>query len=121
MAITNQERIGRALELLRDGLRPFVEREMQAAFGEKWIKVAEEGFPSTKLKGGMVFTDPVNLLSILPLGQQLATAPADSRASIHAIADSLLSMRDRSTLAGVFAFCVGALMYYALFYLVLKA
>jgi len=58
----------------------------------------------------------VNLLSILPLGQQLATAPADSRASIHAIADSLLSMRDRSTLAGVFAFCVGALMYYALFY-----
>ncbi|OLE24676.1 MAG: hypothetical protein AUG44_18415 [Actinobacteria bacterium 13_1_20CM_3_71_11] len=25
-------------------------------------------------------------------------------------------MRDRSTLAGVFAFCVGALMYYALFY-----
>ena len=58
----------------------------------------------------------VNLLSILPLGRHLATAPADSRASIHAIADSLLSMRDHATLAGVFAFCVGALMYYALFY-----
>lgn len=58
----------------------------------------------------------VSLLSILPLGQQLVTAPAESRAPIHAIADSLLSMRDHSTLAGVFAFCVGALMYYALFY-----
>jgi len=58
----------------------------------------------------------VSLLSILPLGQHLATAPTDSRAPIHAIADSLLSMRDHSTLAGVFAFCVGGLMYYTLFY-----
>jgi putative DNA methylase len=28
MAITNYERVGKALELPRDGLRPFVEREM---------------------------------------------------------------------------------------------
>ena len=58
----------------------------------------------------------VSLLSILTLGQQLATAPADNRAPIHAIADSFRSMRDHSTLAGVFAFCLGALMYYTLFY-----
>jgi hypothetical protein len=58
----------------------------------------------------------VGLLSILTLGQQLATAPADNRAPIHAIADSLRSTRDHFTLAGVFAFCVGALMYYTLFY-----
>ncbi len=31
MAITNQERVGKALELLRSGLGPFVEREVQAA------------------------------------------------------------------------------------------
>ncbi len=31
MAITNQERIGKAMELLRAGLAPFVEREIQAA------------------------------------------------------------------------------------------
>jgi hypothetical protein len=30
MAITNQERIAKALDLLKAGLRPFVEREMQA-------------------------------------------------------------------------------------------
>jgi Domain of unknown function (DUF4386) len=58
----------------------------------------------------------VSLLSIRHLGQQLATAPDDSRAPIHTIADSLLSMRDHSALAGVFAFSVGALMYYTLFY-----
>src|SRR4051812_33026419 len=65
MAITNQERVGRALEFVRDGIRPFVEREMKASFGENWIKVAEEGFPNIKFKGGMVFTDPSNLLAIL--------------------------------------------------------
>ncbi|MCY2954918.1 MAG: Swt1 family HEPN domain-containing protein, partial [Planctomycetota bacterium] len=65
MAITNYERVGKAIDLLREGLRPFVEREMKATHGEQWVKVAEEGFPNLRLKGGMVFTDPANLLSIL--------------------------------------------------------
>lgn len=34
MAITNQERVGKALELLKAGLAPFVEREVQAATKE---------------------------------------------------------------------------------------
>ena len=36
MATSNHERVGRALELLRDGLRPFVERELQARYGAGW-------------------------------------------------------------------------------------
>jgi len=31
MAITNQERVGKAMELLRAGVAPYVEREVQAA------------------------------------------------------------------------------------------
>ena len=31
MAITNQERVGKGMELLRSGLASFVEREVQAA------------------------------------------------------------------------------------------
>jgi len=58
----------------------------------------------------------VSLLTVLHLGQQLATAPADDPSAIHAIGDSLLSMRDHATLSGALAFCVGALLYYALFY-----
>ena len=58
----------------------------------------------------------VSLLSILPVGRQLATAPADNQAPIQAIADVLLSMREHSTLVAVFAFTLGALMYYTLFY-----
>ncbi|MGB9625312.1 MAG: Swt1 family HEPN domain-containing protein [Phycisphaerae bacterium] len=43
MAITNHERVGKALELLNAGLKPFVERELKAALGEKWEEAAREG------------------------------------------------------------------------------
>src|ERR1035437_9748666 len=36
MAMTNYERVGKGLELLRDGLRPYVERELQARYGDRW-------------------------------------------------------------------------------------
>jgi hypothetical protein len=35
MAITNQERVGKAMELLRAGLGPFVEREMRSVYQDK--------------------------------------------------------------------------------------
>jgi predicted AAA+ superfamily ATPase len=40
MTISNSERVGRALELLRDGLYPFVEREMRAKYGDNWVLTA---------------------------------------------------------------------------------
>ncbi len=36
MAKTNHGRVGEALELLNEGLRPFVERELRAAHGDGW-------------------------------------------------------------------------------------
>nr|MBA3352356.1 hypothetical protein [Blastocatellia bacterium] len=39
MAITNTERVGKAMELLREGLRPFVQRELKAEYGEQtWFE-----------------------------------------------------------------------------------
>lgn len=35
MAITNHERVGKALELLRAGLAPFIEREFRSTFGQR--------------------------------------------------------------------------------------
>lgn len=58
----------------------------------------------------------VSLLSILPVGQQLATAPVDNRAVMRTMAESLLSVREHSTLVAAFALTLGALMYYTLFY-----
>jgi len=37
VAITNQERVGKALDLLRAGLVPFVEREMKAQHAQLWF------------------------------------------------------------------------------------
>lgn len=42
MAITNHDRVGRALDLLKEGLRPFVERELKAYYGTYWITKATE-------------------------------------------------------------------------------
>jgi len=42
MAQGNHERVGRALELLNEGLKPYVERELKAAFKTDW---------AAKLKG----------------------------------------------------------------------
>ncbi|HNS51670.1 MAG TPA: Swt1 family HEPN domain-containing protein [Anaerolineae bacterium] len=44
MAITNHERVGKALDLLKEGLAPFVERELHAKFGKYWITRATEGW-----------------------------------------------------------------------------
>jgi len=41
MAITNHERVGRALELLRTGLAPYVERELKSAYKGKAQEQAE--------------------------------------------------------------------------------
>ena len=35
MAITNHERVGKALDLLRDGLAPFVEREFTSRYARR--------------------------------------------------------------------------------------
>jgi predicted AAA+ superfamily ATPase len=44
MAMTNQERVGKALELLRAGLAPFVERELKNRHGKYWISTVTSGW-----------------------------------------------------------------------------
>ena len=41
MALSNHERIGKALELLKDGLVPFVERELKAQDAQLWFEKAK--------------------------------------------------------------------------------
>jgi hypothetical protein len=58
----------------------------------------------------------VCLLSLLTLGRQLTSALAVDRASLQAIGDLLVSVHDHAGLLAVFAFCLGASMYYTLFF-----
>ncbi|MCI0414205.1 DUF499 domain-containing protein [bacterium] len=44
MAITNHDRVTKALDLLKKGLLPFVEREMKAVHGKRWEELAESYF-----------------------------------------------------------------------------
>jgi hypothetical protein len=58
----------------------------------------------------------VSLLSLLTLGQQLVSAGAAERASLDTVGGLLLSLREHAALAGVFAFCLGAFLYYCAFF-----
>lgn len=44
MAVTNHERVGKALDLLRQGLLPFVEHELQAQHGKYWVTKVTAGW-----------------------------------------------------------------------------
>ncbi len=51
MAITNSERVGKALDVLKDGLRPYVERELKATYKDRWLEVARPSFPDWQKAG----------------------------------------------------------------------
>jgi predicted AAA+ superfamily ATPase len=51
MAITNRDRVGRALDLLNAGLLPFVERELKQVHGDRWLETAREGQPPERGRG----------------------------------------------------------------------
>lgn len=69
MATSNHERVGKALEHLKDGLAPFVEREMQAVYGEKaWMEAAQSNIRNERdwqVKKGKVQWDAHLLLSVM--------------------------------------------------------
>jgi predicted AAA+ superfamily ATPase len=48
MATTNHERVGKALELLKDGLQPFVEREMKSQHKQQWLIAAKASVAETQ-------------------------------------------------------------------------
>jgi hypothetical protein len=68
------------------------------------------------LEALMYTVGAVSLLSVVAVGRQFASASAADRGSLQAVADGLLAMRQEAILAGVFAFCVGAFLYYAVLF-----
>jgi predicted AAA+ superfamily ATPase len=49
MAVTNHERIGKMLDLLRDGLVPFAERELKSQFEQTWFEQLKSSLPPQQL------------------------------------------------------------------------
>jgi predicted AAA+ superfamily ATPase len=50
MAITNYDRVGKALELLKDGLIPFIERELKAQHAQLWIEEAKSSVSDSQAR-----------------------------------------------------------------------
>ncbi|MCC2867756.1 MAG: DUF499 domain-containing protein, partial [Candidatus Accumulibacter phosphatis] len=50
--ITNHERVGKALELLKSGLLPFIERELKAKYGNGWAFEVKDILSDTRLAAG---------------------------------------------------------------------
>jgi len=68
MALSNSERIGKGLDFLRNGLAPFVEREMEAVYGGEWQEKAKQSLPKErdwKVESGKVQWDAYLILIII--------------------------------------------------------
>jgi predicted AAA+ superfamily ATPase len=65
MALTNHERVGKALSLLQAGLYPFLARELEEAYGEKWRSKINTQLGDTRLSGGDGLLDVAAQLVVL--------------------------------------------------------
>lgn len=67
MAVSNRERVGKGLDLLSAGLRPFVERELKSHLGDNWQNALPD--PSNRGPRGkpqsINLDDPATLLGVL--------------------------------------------------------
>jgi len=58
MAITNHERVGKALNLLKDGLRPFVERELKTQYQLSWFEEVKASLSPQQLSFAGTESEP---------------------------------------------------------------
>src|SRR5680860_1412012 len=66
MAPSNRDRVGKGLEHLADGLRPFVEQEMKAVYGDRWLYAAAESMNKDSVSAkSSEFKDVHNLLRVM--------------------------------------------------------
>ena len=65
MALTNYERVGKALELLKKGLQPYVERELKLFYGDEWLNVMQRVMPDGGQKGLKDGPDVQKLLAVM--------------------------------------------------------
>lgn len=68
MAVSNHERVGKALDFLKTGLRAYLERELRAVYGERWLDEAANAFRDGRLPRdakGAINWDSYALLSVM--------------------------------------------------------
>jgi hypothetical protein len=112
----NRMSFGGLLELVAAGTSAGIAISLYPVL-RRWSAELALGSVVFRTMEGVLYTaGAVCLLSLTGVGQQYTRAATADRAWLRAIGDSLLGMREEAVLAGVFAFTVGAFMYYFAFY-----
>lgn len=68
MAVTNYDRVAKTMDLLRDGLKPYVEREMKAQHKQQWLIAARASVAETQahlFSNGEPEWDAASLLAVM--------------------------------------------------------
>ncbi len=58
MAISNHERVGKALEALNNGLPPFIEREFKSTYQANWFEETGQCLTGTQMQLGKNADEP---------------------------------------------------------------
>jgi hypothetical protein len=112
----NRVAVGGLLELIAAGASVAIALAMYPLLRNWSIGLAIGAVAFRTVEAVMYTVAAVLLLSLLTVSQQFAVASGAERVTFQAIGESLLALREAAVLAGVFAFCTGALMYYVVLY-----
>jgi len=93
MTIPNHERVGKALDLLREGLRPYVERAMTEAYGAAWQQQSAQSRIRVN-RDGRIAWDLANLLKLM-WDRWLAVFEKKLAREDRALVSELISARNR--------------------------
>ncbi|AFH40281.1 Swt1 family HEPN domain-containing protein [Thermus thermophilus] len=101
MALSNREIVGKGLDLLRSGLRPFVEREYRRVYGEEWVREAGE-----VLKGDRASLQDPDAQALLKLMDYRWNEVFDEKLGRwgRTLVKELLEFRNRWAHQGAFSF-----------------
>lgn len=112
----NQVSAGGLMELVAAGASVSIAISLYPALKRSSAGLALGAVVFRTIEAVMYATGAASLLSLLGVAERFAAAAPAERAWTMAIADSVVGIRQEAILAGVFAFVVGALMYYSVFY-----
>jgi hypothetical protein len=113
---TSRVSAGGLVELVAAGASAGIAISMYPVLRKRSEGLALAAVVFRALEAVMYTVGAVITLSLLNVARQYAQAAALSHGGIRAIGDALIGVREDAILAGVFAFILGALMYYYVLY-----
>lgn len=113
---SNQVTVGALLELIAAGACAGIAIALYPVLKRRHPGLAIGSVVFRTIEALMYTIAVVSLLSLLALSRQFTASAAADAGALRASGDLLLSLREQAIVPGVFAFSLGALMYYTALY-----